>query len=66
MFANVDALRVAKNTRELNRPSDSLLTTMDIVRLLLALVLRCNNFEFRGKHYLQINGVAMGMKAAPQ
>ncbi len=37
---------------------------MDIVRL-LALVLRCNNFEFNDKHYLQIRGVAMGTKAAP-
>ncbi len=37
---------------------------MDIVRL-LALVLRCNNFEFNNKHYLQISGVAMGTKAAP-
>ncbi len=37
---------------------------MDIVRL-LALLLRCNNFEFHDKHYLQISGVAMGTKAAP-
>ncbi len=61
---NVDALRVAKNTLQINRTSDSLPTTMDIVKL-LALVLRCNNFEFHDKHYLQISGVGMGMKAAP-
>ncbi len=61
---NVDALRAVKNTLELNRPSDSLPTTMDIFRI-LALVLRCNNIEFHDKHYLQISGVAMGTKAAP-
>ncbi len=37
---------------------------MDIVRL-LALVLRCNNFVFHDKHYLQISGVAMGTNPAP-
>ncbi len=61
---NVDALRAAKNTLELNRWSDCPPTTMDIV-ILLALVLRCNNFEFHDKHYLEIRGVAMGTKAAP-
>ena len=29
---------------------------------LLTLVLKCNNFEFNGKHYLQIQGTAMGTK----
>ena len=32
---------------------------------LLTLVLKCNNFEFNGKHYLQIQGTAMGTKKAP-
>ena len=32
---------------------------------LLTLVLKCNNFEFNGKHYLQIQGTAMGTKMAP-
>ena len=32
---------------------------------LLTLVLKCNNFEFIGKHYLQIQGTAMGTKMAP-
>ena len=32
---------------------------------LLTLVLKCNNFEFSGKHYLQIQGTAMGTKMAP-
>ncbi len=61
---NVDALRAAKDTLEQNRSSDSLLTIMDIVRL-LALVLRRNNVEFHDKNYLQISAVAMETKAAP-
>ena len=32
---------------------------------LLTLVLKCNNFEFNGKCYLQIQGTAMGTKMAP-
>ena len=32
---------------------------------LLTLVLKCNNFEFNGKHYLQVQGTAMGTKMAP-
>ena len=31
----------------------------------LTLVLKCNNFEFSGRHYLQIQGTAMGTKMAP-
>ena len=26
---------------------------------------RCNNFEFNGQHYLQVQGTAMGTKMAP-
>ena len=32
---------------------------------LLTLVLKCNSFEFNGKHYLQVQGTAMGTKMAP-
>ena len=32
---------------------------------LLTLILKCNNFEFNGVHYLQIQGTAMGTKMAP-
>ena len=32
---------------------------------LLRLVLECNNFDFAGKHFLQIGGTAMGTKLAP-
>ncbi len=39
-------------------------TNTSIMRL-LELVLRKNNFEFNGKHYLQIAGTAMGTRVAP-
>ncbi len=32
---------------------------------MLSLVLRLNNFDFNGQHYLQIQGVAIGTRAAP-
>ena len=32
---------------------------------LLEKVLTCNNFDFDGKHYLQVGGTAMGTKVAP-
>lgn len=33
--------------------------------ILTKLVLELNNFEFEGRHFLQINGTAMGTKMAP-
>ncbi len=39
-------------------------TNTSIMRL-LELVLRKNNFEFNGEHYVQIAGTAMGTKMAP-
>ena len=32
---------------------------------LLKKVLHCNNFDFNGRHYLQVGGTAMGTKVAP-
>ena len=32
---------------------------------LLTLVLKCNNFEFNGRNYIQLQGTAMGTKMAP-
>ena len=32
---------------------------------LLEKVLKCNNFDFNGDHYLQVGGTAMGTKVAP-
>ena len=37
----------------------------DFLIQLLEKVLKCNNFDFDGKHYLQIGGTAMGTKVAP-
>ena len=35
------------------------------LRKMLELILRCNNFKFNRKHFLQINGTAMGTRVAP-
>ena len=35
------------------------------LRKLLELILKCNNFKFDRKHFLQINGTAMGTRVAP-
>ena len=40
------------------------MTYPDSVKL-LTLILKCNNFEFNGKHYLQVQGTTMGTKMAP-
>ena len=36
-----------------------------VILELLKLILTCNNFEFNGKHFLQIKGCAMGTICAP-
>ena len=35
------------------------------LKKLLELILKCNNFKFNRKHFLQINGAAMGTRVAP-
>ena len=62
---NEEALTVAYQTLRDNR-NDALeaLSNKDLTYL-LKLVLTCNNFEFNGQNYLQIQGVAMGTKVAP-
>ena len=62
---NMEALKAAKATLSKYRTDTDLpLKNNDLIRM-LALVLRCNNFEFNGEHYLQIQGVAMGTRVAP-
>ena len=39
--------------------------SLQSIKKLLTAVLHMNNFEFNGKHYLQIGGTAMGTKVAP-
>ena len=45
-------------------PGPTVLSNTSICRLLW-LVLSKNNFQFNGKHYLQISGTAMGTRVAP-
>ena len=47
------------DNRLINEPPTSYLVK------LLSLILKCNNFKFNEKHYLQIQGTAMGTKMAP-
>lgn len=50
--------------RALNK-QDNQETPTDLIVDLAELVLRNNNFEFDGKHFLQILGTAIGTKMAP-
>ena len=47
-----------------HRPDEDTPTNGSIIALLRC-VLTMNNFEFAGKHYLQVGGTAMGTRAAP-
>ena len=38
---------------------------IEYLRRMLELVLKCNNFKFNRKHFLQVNGTAMGTRVAP-
>ncbi len=66
MYTNIphkdgrDAIERVLNSRDPteNPSTESLLDLLD-------LILKCNNFDFNGKHYLQVNGTAMGTRVAP-
>ncbi len=61
----MEALKVAKNILTAFRDdTDEELKNNDIVHMLY-LILRLNNFDFNGQHFLQIQGVAMGTRSAP-
>ncbi len=60
----LEGLRASWDALRRVRPSGSTPTNTSILRL-LRLVLLKNNFEFNGKHYLQIAGTAMGTRVAP-
>ena len=51
----------------LNEPmnKNALKASPIVILELLKLILTCNNFEFNGKHFLQIKGCAMGTICAP-
>jgi hypothetical protein len=55
----INACREAWDTRTVKDPPT------DALVKLLTLILKCNNFEFNGQHFLQIQGTAMGTKMAP-
>ena len=55
----ISACRHVWDNRLIKEPPTSYLVK------LLSLILKCNNFEFNGKHYLQVQGTAMGTKMAP-
>ena len=62
---NDEGLRAALKLLTLYRPSpDVRPSNLNLVKL-LEMVLKKNNFQFNGDHYLQIGGTAMGTKAAP-
>ncbi len=63
-FVTLKQSKQPKHTLDRHRVDDASVTINDNVRL-LALVLRCNNFKFNNSHYLQMQGVAMGTRAAP-
>ena len=65
LYTNIpheDGIRACKEAWE-ERPVKDPPT--EILVKLLTLILKCNNFDFKGKHYLQVQGTAMGTKMAP-
>ena len=65
LYTNINTLRgltniakILRNRRDLPLPANRILE-------ILRVVLTCNNFEFNGSHYLQVQGVSMGTKCAP-
>ena len=55
----IEACREAWDSRDIKDPPTE--TLVDLLKL----VLQCNNFTFDNKHYLQVQGTAMGTKMAP-
>ena len=65
LYTNIpheDGIKAAEEVWETRTVKDP--PTQILIKL-LTLVLKCNNFEFNGRHYLQIQGTAMGTKMAP-
>ena len=67
LYTNIptdEGLRSSARALLHNRDHHDKPSTTELISL-LRLVLTCNNFEFNGEHFLQINGTAMGTKVAP-
>ena len=61
---NDQGLLAAKETLDRFRPINEKPSTENLITL-LEKVLKMNNFDFAGRHFLQIGGTAMGTKVAP-
>jgi len=61
---NDEGIAAAMRALESNRPGRVKPTNLTIIKM-LEIVLKKNNFQFNGNHYLQIGGTAIGTKAAP-
>ena len=46
-------------------PKTNCCIPISYLRKMLELILKCNNFKFNRKHFLQINGTGMGTRVAP-
>jgi peptide-methionine (R)-S-oxide reductase len=61
---NEEGIQACKNILELHRDNSEKPNNTNIIHL-LEYVLMMNNFDFNGKHYLQVGGTAMGTRVAP-
>ena len=61
---NQEGLEAARTALNRNRPSHHLPETESLITM-LDMVLHMNNFDFAGRHYLQVGGTAMATKVAP-
>ena len=61
---NEEGIDACKEVLETHRDTDQIPKNRSLIEL-LRLVLYKNNFEFNGKHYLQVGGTAMGTRVAP-
>ena len=67
LYTNIphaEGIKVIKELLQKERPT-SFKPSNDSIIKLLEVVLTKNNFMFNGKHYLQVNGTAMGTRVAP-
>ena len=67
LYTNIphkEGIESIKNLLEKSRPPNHMPTNASILEI-LNLVLTCNNFQFNGTNYLQVNGTAMGTRVAP-
>jgi hypothetical protein len=61
---NKEGIEACKRILDLHRSPDDKPSNENIIHL-LEYVLYMNNFDFNGKHYLQVGGTAMGTRVAP-